>query len=289
MGRLSDSILGSNVAMARGVTGVMLNPLRGGQMGYAPNYTEWVNNQQYIRKNLIPILLEAPTGFQYLPNPEMWIGTLRAIIELHAQRITGLSATLEVETASTPFGGSGQQQEDPTNVTESQSQVTIELNEKYGMPFARFFDGWIRHLVMDPYSKYATINTLTTGPRVPDMLADRYSMTCLFIEPDPSHTTVVKAWLGTGMFPKSGVEITGSRDLTAAGEQMNYSISFTGIYQYGLGVNQFAQKILDNISITDASPYTMAAFIDGISADVAATSVGYTSSVANTANDEIDL
>lgn len=289
MGRLQDAILSKNVGVARGTTGVMLNPMRGGMMGYAPNYTEWVSNQQYIRKNLIPILLEAPTAFSKLPNPEWWVGTLRSIIELHAQRITGLTASLTVETAETPFGGSGQQQKDPTNVTEAQSNVTLEVNEKYGMPFSRFFDGWIRHCIMDPYSKFATINTLRQGTRVTDMLADRYSMTVAFIEPDPSHTTVVKAWLGTGMYPLSNGEIIGSRDITAGGEQSNYSIEFAGVYQYGLGVNQFCQKLLSSIDITGASPYTMASFIDGISADVAATNVGYSSSVANTRNNEISL
>ena len=289
MGRLANTILNPQVGVARGTTSTMLNPMLGGQMGYAPNYTEWVNNQQYIRRNLICVLLEAPTGFASLPNPDWWVGTLRAIMELHAQRITGLTASLTVETADTPFGGSGQMQSDPTNVTEAQSQVTVELNEKYGMPFSRFFDGWIRHLIMDPYSKFATINTLGTGKRVTDMLADRYSMTCAFIEPDPTHTRVVKAWLGTGMYPKSNGEIVGSRDLTAGGEASNYSIEFTGIYQFGLGVNRFCQTLLDNIDITGASPYTMAPFIDRISNDVLATNVGYTSSVSKTARGAVSL
>ena len=288
MGRLSDTIMSNQQAMARGTTSTVLNPLRGGQFGYAPNYTEWVNNQQYIRRNLICVLLEAPTGFQHLPNPEMWVGTLRAIMELHAQRITGLTASLTVNTAETPFGGGGTMQEDPTNVTEAQSHITIELNEKYGMPFARFFDGWIRHLIMDPYSKFATINTFSSG-RVTDMLADRYSMTCAFFEPDPTHTRVVKAWIGTHMFPKSNGEIIGARDITAAGEAANYSIEFSGIFQYGLGVNRFCQQLLDTIDITGASPYTMPSFINAVSADVAATNVGYVSSVRNTANGAVSL
>lgn len=289
MGRVTDAILNPQTGVARGTTGIMLNPMRGGQMGYAPNYTEWVNNQQYVRRNLICIVLEAPTAFQYLPNPEWWVGTLRSIMELHAQRITGLTASLTVDTVDTPFGGSGQQQSDPTNVTEAQSQVTVELNEKYGMPFSRFFDGWIRHLIMDPYSKFATVNTLGGAGRVTDMLADRYSMTCAFIEPDPTHTKVVKAWLGTGMYPKSNGEIIGSRDITAAGEAANYSIEFTGIYQYGLGVNRFCQSLLDSIDITGASPYTMAPFIDKISNDVAATNIGYTSNIASTAKGAVSL
>ena len=141
---------------------------------------------------------------------------------------------------------------------------------------------------MDPYSKFATINTFSSG-RVTDMLADRYSMTCAFFEPDPTHTRVVKAWIGTHMFPKSNGEIIGARDITAAGEAANYSIEFSGIFQYGLGVNRFCQQLLDTIDITGASPYTMPSFINAVSADVAATNVGYVSSVRNTANGAVSL
>ena len=277
------------VAISRGTTSTMLNPLRGGVGGYAPNYSEWISNQQYIRKNIIPILLEAPTGFEYLPNPEWWVATLRAFIELHAIRITGLTATLNVETAETPFGGSGQMQEDPTNVTEEQSKVVYEVNEKYGMVWNRYFDGWIRHLIMDPYSKFATINTLNQDKKIGDMLADRYSMTVAYIEPDPTHTRVVKAWIGTGQFPRTGGEIIGARDITAGGEATNHSIEFTGIYQFGLGVNRFCQTLLDNIDITGAQPYTMDSFIQGISEDVKATERGYATNVDDIARNAVGL
>lgn len=287
--RLTDTILNPTVGVARGSSTPVLNPMRGGQHGYAPNYTEWINNQQYVRRNLICVLLEAPTGFAELPNPAWWVGALRSIMELHAIRITGLTASLTVETVETPFGGGGTMQEDPSDVKEAQSRVTVELNEKYGMPFARFFDGWIRNLIMDPYSKFATIATHGNRGRVTDMLADRYSMTCAFIEPDPVHNRVVKAWLGTGMYPKSNGEIIGSRDLTAGGEAANYSIEFAGIYQYGAGVNRFCQKLLDSIDITGASPFGMAPFIDKVSEDVLATSVGYNSSVRNVAHNAVAL
>lgn len=289
MGRLTDSILNPQTGVARGTTAPMLNPMRGGQMGYAPNFTEVVNNQQYIRNNLICVLLEAPTGFASLPQPEWWTATLRSILELHATRITGLTASLTVETAETPFGGSGQMQEDPTDVKEEQSRVVIELNEKYGMIFARFFDGWIRHLIKDPYSKFATVNTLDGTKKVTDMLMDRYSMSCAFFEPDPTHTHVVKSWVGTGMFPKSNGEIIGTRDITAGGENSNYSIEFAGVYEYGLGTNAFCQHLLDGMNITGASPYTMASFINKISEDVLATDVGYTSNIAATAKGAVSL
>ena len=289
MGRFSDTILSPQTSFARGVGAPMLNPIRGGQMGYAPNYTEWVSNQQYIRNNLICIVLEAPTGFLSLPNPEHWVGTLRAIMELHAIRITGLNATLTVETTETPFGAGGNMQEDPTKVSRAASNVSIELNEKYGMPFSNFFSGWIRHLIKDPDSQYATVNTLSGTNRVSDMLADRYSMTCAFIEPDQVHNKVVKAWIGTGMYPKTSGEIIGTRDITSGGEASNYTIAFAGIYQTGLGVNRMCQSLLDAMDITGASPYTMAPFIEEISADLRATNVGYSSNIADTARGAVSL
>lgn len=288
MGRLAESILSPEVGVARGTTSTVLNPALGGQMGYAPNYAEWINNQQYIRRNTICLLLEAPTGFASLPNPSWWVSTLRSIMELHLIRLTGLNASLTVETTETPFGASISQ-EDPTRVSETQPRVSIELNEKYGMPFARFFDAWIRHLIGDPHSQFATVNTLTGTARVTDMLADRYSMTCLFIEPDPTHTKVVKAWLGTGMYPKGNGEIIGSRDITSAGEAANYTIELAGIYQYGLGVNRLAQKLLNTIDITGASPFTMSAFINDLSADVQATYKGYKANVRETAAGAVSL
>lgn len=289
MGRINDALLNMENSIARGSSAPMLDPMYGGQMGYAPNYTEWVSNQQYIRQNAIPILLEAPTGFASLPNPEKWVGILRALIETHAIRITGLSNTLTVETADTPFDAAGGMQRDPTNVTVSQSNITMEWNEKYGMPVNRFFDAWIRHLIKDPYSKFATINTLAGNLRVGDMLADRYSMTIALIEPDPTHTRVVKAALLTGMYPLSAGEVVMARDITAGGENVNYSIEFPAIVQYGLGVNRMCQTLLDNIDITGASPFTMSPFIEEISADVLATARSYNQSVENTKNPLVTL
>ena len=53
-------------------------------------------------------------------------------------------------------------------------------------------------------------------------------------------------------------------------------MEFTGISQVGLGVNQFAQQILDNINITNADPFMKNSFISQMSADVAAASTtGY--------------
>ena len=59
MSRLTDALLGSS-AFGVGANQPMLDPTYGGWFGFAPVMKEWISNQAYMRRNLIPILLEAP-------------------------------------------------------------------------------------------------------------------------------------------------------------------------------------------------------------------------------------
>lgn len=283
MPRINNAILPQNIAYARGQQNPMIDIRFGGQMGYAPDLTEWVSNQAYVRRNLICLLVEAPTGFQNLPDSDYWTGTLRALVELHPQRIQGLNATLNVEFTETPVGGAGQIQHDVTDVKETPPNISFTWKEKYGMPIQRFFSGWIRYLMMDPNSKFASINTIS-GNAVPDMLSDRTSATMLFIEPDPTHTKVVKSWLVSNMMPKSSGEVVGTRDITAAGEPAEYEIEMTGISQYGTAVDAFAQRVLSGISITGADPYNRAAMVSSIDPDVLAQQKSYGGNISELAS-----
>jgi len=109
----------------------------------------------------------------------------------------------------------------------------------------------------------------------------------LFIEPDVTHQKVVKSWLVTNMWPQGTGEIEGRRDLTAAGEPTTLNITFTGISQFGAGVDVFAQQILDSINITGANPSMRPAFVQSIAADVLAANVGYKVGVDTLANSAI--
>lgn len=272
MSRLSDAIL--NGAYTSGKA-PMLDLRYGGQNGYAPVLTEWVSNQAYIRRNLVCLLIEAPKGFKYMPNPTFWVGALKSLVELHAKSIEGFNAGLEVEWAETEVSGGGEKMQDPTNVTRAQTEPQFTFVEKYGRPIQHFLQEWITNLIMDPDTKVPGIATIGNAKRPTDLLADMYGATMLFFEPDPSHTTVTKAWLTTNMYPKGTGEIVGKRDLQSAGEQSELSITFAGISQTGQGVRAFAQKLMDNINIANANPYLRPAFVQAISSDVTAATRGY--------------
>ncbi len=259
----------------------MLNLTYGGQFGWSPNLTEWVSNQAYVRKPIIPILLEAPKFFSLMPNKEVWIASLKALMELHARKITGLKATLEVETEGHPVGGAGEQQLEFTNVTRERTNVSVTFQEKYGAPINTFWEQYITYGMMHPETKYAMVGTLDNPPA--DLLADWYTFTMLFIEPDPTHKRVVRSWVTTNLFPQSAGEVEGSRDITAAGELSEFDIEFGGISQYNLGTNVFAQSILDQITITNANPYMKSSFINTIDADVQTGPSGYKEGIQNLA------
>jgi hypothetical protein len=152
--------------------------------------------------------------------------------------------------------------------------------EKYGMPIQTFLYQWITYGIMDPDTKFALANTLT-GDKPEDMLPDQYTASMLFMEPDPQHKRVVKSWVVTNMMPFGTGDIVGKRELTAAGEINTLSVQFTGIAQFNLGTNIFAQSILDSINMNNANPYLRPSFIQGVDAKVGASSKGYASEVAS--------
>ena len=273
MSRITSAILDQK-AYGRGSNQPMLDPTYGGQMGYSPNLAEWVSNQAYVRRNLIPVVLEAPKIFRLMPDPQKWVDTLKSIMELHCRSIEGLNAGLTLELDEHPVGGAGEMQQEVTDSKRARSEPVFQFVEKYGKPIQTFLYNWIVYGIMDPDVKYALANTLQ-GERPADMLADQYSMSMLFLEPDPQHRRVVQSWVVTNMFPKSTGEIIGKRDLTAASEVTTLSVEFTGIAQYNLGTNLFAQRILDEINMTNANPYLRASFIQEIAPDVLASAEGY--------------
>ncbi len=261
--RLTEAILGKDIAYAQGRQNVMLDLRYGGQMGIAPQLNQIISNQPYISRPLIALLIEAPLGFNDLPNPAYWIESLRSLVELRALKITGLVSTMEVHVEETsPVGGAGEMHQDFTNVTRERSNPQFTWQEMYGLPVKSFLEGWVSNLMMDANSKIANVSTLLeVGSRPNAMLADYYAMTVAFIEPDPTHTKVVRSYLCTNMFPSGRLATSESqRDLTQAGQALQYDIAFTAITQVGLGVDYYCQQLLDNINILGANPMARKAF-----------------------------
>lgn len=265
MSRITDAII--NGGYSRSIDRPMLDLKNGGQQGWSPNLTEWVSNQAYVSRPLVCVLLEAPKMFTEMPDSQKWISSLKALFELHARSIEGFNGGLKVDTEEHAVGGAGEQQEEIVNVTRERTQPKFQFIEKYGRPIQTLTDYWIRYGMMDPETKFALLGTMGKS-NVKDMLADWYSASCLFFEPDAQFRKVDKAWITTNMFPKSQGDVKSKRDLTTGQELLTLDIEFAGISQFGLGVSQYAQAYLDSVNTLNADPFMKPAFINKVSPDV---------------------
>lgn len=286
MTRMQDQMQTAGRSFSIGATHSSSNPAYAGVMGWSPNPTHWVGKTGYVRRNLIPLVLRPPAGFQYMPNPDDWYATTRSVFETHPLSIDGLQSTLTVATSETPYGGAGEQFQDPTNVSRERSNVSFSLADIYGGSLNQFLESWIRYLIMDPETKTALVNTLG-GQIPPDMMADIYTMDMLFIEPDAQQSKVIRAWIVYNMFPLSGGDTTGKRDITTDMENVRYTIPMAGFAQVGNGVNAFAQSVMDGMRIAGANPMHRKTYLEGIDADILRARTGMGNNIEELANNQI--
>jgi len=283
---LSDLLIAKGTGYSDTNTASM-NLSRGGQSGQMPvlgamdggEYAHvYVSNQAYVRRNVIPILIAAPTAFTYLPNSEEWIKAYKHLLETAMETIDGLNTTLTVDSDDHPFGGGGEQQSEPTNSTYSQSSITYTWKEKSLKSVVKFWDKVIRYTIMDPFTKKPLVANLDafssafTGAYTPDF----YAGTMLFIEPDITQLVVVDAWYSTNFYPSTAGDRTGSRDLHSAGDTKDISIEFKNITINNEATHALAATILPTINTLKYMPDTKIIVSTAIDSSVTAqTGVGY--------------
>lgn len=285
MTRLAGTILGQK-AFASQSAAPVVDLRQGAQMGPSTDFTSFISNTPYVRRNLIAILIEAPTGFQDLEHPDIYVGTLKSLVETQAQSITGLNSQLDLSFEEVPVGGAGEVQHTVSDSKRNPSVPSFTWAEKYGKPISKFLRQWITQLIMDPNTKYPAV-LARKGRALTDILPDYNSMTVLFIEPDPTGTKVLEAWLCTNMQPKTTGPIEGSRDLTSPGQKVELNIEFTAITQVGEGVNLFAQRQLDALHLGGMNPNQHKAFINAVTPDVNAATQGYNQTLQDMAANRV--
>lgn len=267
LSRIKEAIIPAGTIPGAGET---LDPTFGGQFGYSPrigyvgedgkNASEWISNQAYVRQNVIPILVQYPAMFDYMPNGDKLIAILKSIIELRPKTIDGLTSTLTLETSERPLGGSGIKQHEFVNVTIADNMVTKTYDEVAGKAINRFLTMMIEYGAMDPYTKHSKIGTLDTW-KGGVFTADYSTFTVMYIEPDITGRRVEEAWLRAGMFPTSAGEVIGKRDLNSSKEVPEYSIEYTGFNMSNAAVRRLAQNMLDKMNISRFDSANMPLFV----------------------------
>lgn len=221
-------------------------------------YGEWISNAAYVKRNLIPVLLQAPRFFDFMPNSAQFIAAWKSLLEAEPLTIDGLNSGLTVDTDSHPVGGAGEMQEEVTNVTQATSAPSFSFQEKLGRPIQKLLGIVIRYGMMDQWTKkplvanYFTSDSDYNGLYTPDF----FTTSMLFIEPDITHRHAQNAWLCVNMFPKSDGDNSGKMDKKSGGELLSHSIEFSAITDNREAVHRFADAVLRSLTQLNKLPET---------------------------------
>lgn len=275
-------------AFGRGAAANTINPAQAGTRQFAPDLGNLAGNTPYIRRNVIPLLIEAPRFFQFTSNPDLLVASLKAYIETHTRTVEGLNQQLTVETADSPVGGSNERIQTPTNVTRAVSSPTHGGVELQGRAVGKFMRWWIRYGIGDENTKVPLIVS-EGGVSAEDYDATFYGATVLYIEPDPTFTDVVSAWLCTNWYPTTTGPWEGSKDASLLGQEQQLDIEFTALTDISLGTEDFARRILQRLNLAGMNPNERPSWLENISADVLKAESGLEEQLVTGANERISF
>lgn len=285
MARLTDAIITKGQAYSGQSPTLDLG--YGGQQGYMPRlgttgpdgkvYEEWINNTLYIRQNVIPIVLRYPKFMDLMQDSKLWIRAYKAMIEEHPTEISGLSSGLTVDTDSSPIGGAGEEQEQPTNTKREKSNISITIPDKAGKSVMKFFDMYIRYGIQDPDVKKPLVSQfIDTEKQIGLYTPEWYTGMVIFIEPDITQQIVLDAWLAFNFFPKSNGSREGSRNVTDGGQRNDISLEFSSIVMNNQAAINLGQSLLKKLTVLKQIPDThMITPTNGIDPSVSSVDFGF--------------
>jgi hypothetical protein len=136
---------------------------------------DWVASQDYVKRNVFPVVIRGVSS-NAIENSlirETFNQGLKSFFETQLSKISGLVSGFDLD-------------RDKKLINFINPQVKVLAAEKYGCPIERLFQEW------------GKIISETLESSEVDCSID-----VMFIEPDPSHTVVVNAWLCTNLLPAS--------------------------------------------------------------------------------------
>lgn len=210
----------------------------------------------YVRRNILFFVLETPRGFSFIQGGEIFAKILKALLETRAESIDGFDASVKLEFTEMN-AGSNEVMHAPTRSTRERSEPTFKFTNSYGRGVTAVFETWITQLICDPITQIPGVVTLAGNEHLTargkaneayTLMPEMISMTGIAIEPDPTMSYPIKAWLTANMMPDNAGEYTGSMDKTSAPDKEEVTIKFTAIQETGFGVMELASRILASIN-----------------------------------------
>ena len=227
-------------------------------------FENWINAAPYVTRNLIPVVISTPAGFDLISDTKLAKRLKAQYIELmEAQplRIEGFKSALSVETADVAFGHDDQQFKATTKITREicePSFTWVEIQHKSILRFlnflVEFFEGTPETNGIPLIASDDNVSHFNDSEVI--YTANMGTSTMVFIEPDVTRNTAIETYVCFGMRPIGTIGVNESKfEVAATGETREYSVTFSALtIPTNNSTRKLGNTLLKSMSVLDLSP-----------------------------------
>lgn len=260
---MSDALIDKYTSLGIAENTAVANMARSGQLGTGIRFP--------LLDGATPAVFPPAVGF-VLQLPSMWDSyparqdTLKALVETHG-KWSGIDVSYSLETGDSMQYRDGQSMKVPLKTTRSPVNPSFSFMELSGNPGWNLFRKWLFDISHPDTNMSVLSAVMTNRGDIPGWYMSAYSMTMLFVQPDPSGIPdrIMDAVIITNMFPTEIGELGIQRNIGTV-ETKERSISFTGLLQHNentrlLGVAMMEEAKIHTINY-DFAPAGLAGSVD---------------------------
>ena len=239
--RLSDSVVkdvtnpDSNVLnIAHGSRGGYMASIIKKSGGGSEVFENWINAAPYVTRNLIPVVISTPKGFDKLKGdlPKRMKEQYIELMESQPLRIEGFKSALNVETADVAFGHDGQQFKATTKIGREISEPSFTWAEIQHKSILRYLNFLVELFEGTPETNGIPLIAQESDYFEAEVIftADMGSGTMVFIEPDVTRMTAIETYVCFGMRPIGTIGVNESKfEVAGAGETREYTVAYSAL------------------------------------------------------------
>lgn len=259
MSNITNVLLGHGTAYGENIPGggQVANLATGGGFGYAADIANYLNEQPHVRQQGILFLIDIPNiykaEFKLVQNPESWSKAWLSLLETRTSGISGFTNKWTTEVGEYQMDATGSKfWEIPigTNIARSSPSFTWPA-DFIGRPLETMFKHLTRVGIKDPNTRQAAMHTILQRVSNPTRytLADMWTFTYIFAQPDSSGKVIEEAYLVRNSFNKETPNNETTKSVSHIGIE-EITIPFTGLIDNNNKTKQLAQMLLDRSMLT---------------------------------------
>lgn len=218
----------------------VINPVQGGQYGWAGNVFEYVSTQPHVSQQAWCIVLSTPAGFSRLPAGDQLHSLCKSFLENRTRIFEGLSDQTVVNFADMRW--TGHRMAIAVGAQRTLGAVTHTGYDVEGEPFTKMFKVWQQWLVMDAEILNAKMVILEDPG---DMMLDETGYSAIYFEPTRNFRDIAHAAILVGGQPTQNVKIDLKRNKDEDNTIRDIVMEFTGVIEFDTyAVIEIARQML---------------------------------------------